>query len=404
MSKPKIAIIGAGPAGLMLARILHVNDIPCTIFERDRSPSERSILGGSLDLHKGSGQEAIRQGGLWDQTSALLRWDAQAYKISDPAGNLWVDVKDIDLGRPEISRPDLHRVLYESLPQGCVRWDHRLKSIDDDRTLHFENGQPSQGGFDLVVGADGVRSKVRPYVSYIPPFYAGLQGYEMWLRNSDKDFPELSSMVGNGAHFAVGEGEGRFLAMLKESNGDVQCYLWLRRPESWNEERGLETADAKTIKAYLLKEELTNWAPVFKNFIEACEDRVTPRKLYMLHVGTRWLSKPGLTLIGDAAHVMSVFAGEGVNVSLHDSLSLAKSIIANPGNIKEAISQYEQEMFPRAEASQQLSWESLQTRFEHGGNQKLADRFAKYVAQIKSGNHKEVGTEGGPHPDGIWGN
>lgn len=403
MSDPKIAIVGAGPAGLMLARLLYVKGIPSTVFERDVSANDRSVLGGSLDIHEGSGQDAVRQAGLWDQFSSLARYDAQAYKISDSTGQMWVDVKDIDLGRPEIDRPALHKMLYDSIPKDYIRWGYKLKSIDDEQTLHFEGKDP-EGGFDLIVGADGVGSKVRPYVSCIPPFYAGLQGFEMWLRNPDKEFPELSAMVGQGAHFGVGKGDGKFLAMLRDGKGDIQTYLWIRKPEFWSQELGLETAGGKTIKA-LLQKEVSHWAPQFRDLIEACGDSVTPRKLYMVHVGTRWLPKPGMTLIGDAAHAMSVFAGEGVNVSLHDSLSLTQAIVANSGDIPKAVRVYEQEMFPRAEASQQVSWESLQIRFEPGGNQKLAERFENYVKDLKTGNNtSQEGTKKAGLHDGIWRN
>ena len=87
---PKIAIIGAGPAGLALARILHVNGIASTIFEKRPSPKGHNTMGGTLDLHEGSGQEAIREARLWDQFQKHARYDGQAYVISDGLEAGWL--------------------------------------------------------------------------------------------------------------------------------------------------------------------------------------------------------------------------------------------------------------------------------------------------------------------------
>ncbi|KIN09012.1 hypothetical protein OIDMADRAFT_108402 [Oidiodendron maius Zn] len=395
---PKIAIIGAGPSGLTLARCLHVNGIPSTIFERDPSPHGRSVRGGSLDLHNGTGQQAIRYGELWDEFMKHARYESQDIALSDHKGTKYIDIKGFDFGRPEIDRPALYKLLLDSIPPDYFRWGSKLKSVDEDRTLHFEDGKEPEHGFDLVVGADGVWSKVRPTICHISPFYAGLQGAEMWLYNPDTKFPDLSAVVGEGSHFCSGLGDGKFMAMVRDGNRNIQVYVWMRKSEAWAREVGFDIAGGKARKEMALKE-FAQWAPQFRRIIEACDDSVSSRTLYMMHVGTRWLPKSGITLMGDAAHVMSVFAGEGVNVAMVDALELSRAIVANPSNIDKAVAEYERGLFPRAEVHQQASWESLQTRFEPSGNEKLKQHFEHYVEAVKKGVEYD---EDASKPSALW--
>ena len=82
MATPKIAIIGAGPAGCLLARLLHLAGIPTTVYEGEASPNYRS-QGGSLDLHTNTGLAALREAGLWDEFQKHARYDGQYMAIVD---------------------------------------------------------------------------------------------------------------------------------------------------------------------------------------------------------------------------------------------------------------------------------------------------------------------------------
>ena len=178
-SSPSIAIIGAGPSGLVLARLLEVNGITnYVVYERDESSTPGLWQqGGTLDLHAHSGQLALKRAGLFDRFSnEFARWDASRMHVLDHAGNSIACVgEDGNADRPEIDRLQLRLLLLDSVPAHRIRWGHAVRSVerkvirdnvlnDNGCMIHFVNGT-SASGFRLIVGADGAWSKVRPLVS-----------------------------------------------------------------------------------------------------------------------------------------------------------------------------------------------------------------------------------------------
>ena len=164
----KIGIVGAGPAGCTLGRLL-LNEpgIDVTIFEGEKDRSVRA-QGGTLDLHTGTGQQALKEAGLYEEFLKCARFDGEALAVVDKTKaavlKLAGSSKTTSWGRPEIDRTELRRILIESLPEGIIRWGKRLRSVDaEDLTLQFDDG--TEKGFDLLVGADGAWSKVRPLLS-----------------------------------------------------------------------------------------------------------------------------------------------------------------------------------------------------------------------------------------------
>jgi 2-polyprenyl-6-methoxyphenol hydroxylase-like FAD-dependent oxidoreductase len=176
-SPPSIAIIGAGPSGLLFARLLEVNGLTdYTIYERDESSTPGQWQqGGSLDLHGPSGQLALKEAGLFDEFNKVYaRWDASLIHILNSSGET---VGRFGEGRdaPEIDRLQLRQLILGHIPAHKIKWGHGVRSIErkekklsngryNEYIVHFLNSS-SATGFDLIVGADGGWSKVRPLVS-----------------------------------------------------------------------------------------------------------------------------------------------------------------------------------------------------------------------------------------------
>ncbi|EKG12079.1 Monooxygenase FAD-binding protein [Macrophomina phaseolina MS6] len=376
MPAPRIAIIGAGPGGLTLARLLHVNGIPTTIFEKDPSREFRHTAGGCLDLHEHSGQKALRDAGLEDEFKKHARYDGEALVLTDRFGEEHINIKDVDTGRPEIDRPALRDMLLASVPDEYVRWGHGVTRVDaEEGTLHFENSRTAQG-FDLIVGADGAWSKVRKVLCTVSPFYSGVTGLEWWLRDIDRKDPKLSAVLGDGSYFSFGDEEGRCLGSQRQGDRSVRTYAFLRKHESWVKDCGVNWEDREAAKE-ALRREFKAWPEKLTAVIEAWDEgAIIPRPLYMLPVGVRWPHQKGFTLLGDAAHLMTPFAGEGVNAAMWDAMELANAIIADHEDLDRAVWAYETKLFPRAEKIQQMTWDSTRSRFDRGGVKHLKERFS----------------------------
>jgi len=193
----RIAIVGGGPAGLTLARLLQMNNVRVHVFERDVEAHAR-LQGGSLDLHEKSGQLALDRCGLTRHFSTVARPEGQATCVIDKHGvrRAALAVDDEEESTPEIDRGALRDLLLSSLDEGTVIWGSPPCAILPEANRHrlvFERRQAEL--FDLVIGADGLRSKVRPLITPIKPFYSGVTFIETRLSNVDDRHPEIARFV-----------------------------------------------------------------------------------------------------------------------------------------------------------------------------------------------------------------
>ncbi|KAI4148359.1 MAG: hypothetical protein LQ340_005116 [Diploschistes diacapsis] len=353
-----IAIIGAGPGGLTLGRLLHLAGIPFAIFEGEANAAVRG-QGGTLDLHEDTGLLAIKKGGLWDAFKKYVRYDGEAVILSDKEFNKIYEKdgaagEQDSTGRPEIDRKRLREILLESVPAEKILWGRRLKSLGEDFTLTFQDGS-TESGFDLVVGADGAWSKVRPLLTDVKPFYTGINGIALQIVNAESRAPDLYKMVNKGSVFSFSDGK----SIVAQYNGDgsVQVSTWFRAPEDWSQMTDKDVKDNAQTKVFL-GEIYTEWSPHLKALFERADnDYNVERSLYMLPVDHRWSHRRGVTLLGDAAHLMTPFAGEGVNVAMTDAMHLADAIIksAEPDDFDANVKAFEEEMFVRAGEVQALT-------------------------------------------------
>ena len=302
----KIAIVGAGPAGCMLARLLKHrsnNDIDITIFESEKSIDYRS-QGGTLDLHVKTGQRALKEAGLYEEFLKHARFDGEAISLADKKFIRYVTMKgnsnSSTSGRPEIDRPILRQILYESLPKGTVCWNHKLDRVEEPGILHFVN-QPPQSGFDLIVGADGGWSRVRNYLSATKPHYSGISGHAFRIPNAAQKTPDLLAQTNRGSLFTWSDNKSIMAQCM--GDGSLSISTWSRRPATWRDDCGYDVHDARATKEDCLRD-FADWDPRLVAYTQCAEDDVVPRDLYMLPIGFEWEHVRGVTLIGDAAHLM----------------------------------------------------------------------------------------------------
>jgi 2-polyprenyl-6-methoxyphenol hydroxylase-like FAD-dependent oxidoreductase len=367
-----IAIIGAGLGGLILARVLHVHGIAATVYEAEASAGART-QGGMLDIHDYNGQLALKDAGLFDEFLAIIHAGGQASRVLDKDGNVLFEDSDDGTGtRPEVPRGELRRILLESLPADGVRWGHKLATASSlgssQHSVTFTNGLTVIT--DLLVGADGAWSKVRPLLSQAKPEYVGTSFIETYLFDSDTNHRASAEMVGAGAMYALAPGKG--IVAHREPNGVLHTYVELTKPKDWFD--GIDFSDSETALARVAKE-FDGWAPELKALITDGETAPTLRPIYTLPAEHKWDRVPGITLLGDAAHLMSP-SGEGANLAMFDGAELGKAISANLDNIETALAIYEQELFPRSAAEAVESKNILDICIGSNAPQSLVDLFS----------------------------
>ncbi|WP_322787721.1 FAD-dependent oxidoreductase [Hamadaea tsunoensis] len=345
MMTTPVTIVGAGLGGLTLARVLHVHGIPATVYEADVSPDART-QGGQLDIHEHNGQVALAAAGLTDAFHAIIHAGAEAARALDPAGKVLLDQPDDGTGaRPEVLRGDLRRILLDSLPAGTVQWGRKITDVTalggGRHELTFADG--TRATAEILVGADGAWSKIRPLLSDAKPEYSGTTFVETYLYDVDERHPAAAAAVGVGAMYAPTPGQG--ITAHREAGGVLHTYVQLNRSTEWVD--GIDFA--RPGAADRVAAEFDGWAPELTALITESDTVPVARMIYALPDGHRWARVPGVTLLGDAAHLMPP-SGEGANLAMLDGAELGLAIAAQPDDVEAALAAYEEKMFPRSAA------------------------------------------------------
>jgi len=375
-----VAIIGAGLGGLTLARVLHVHGIAATIYEAEASANARA-QGGMLDIHECDGQLALKAAGLFEEFLQIIHPGGQATRVFDRQGQVLFEQSDDGTGgRPEVHRGELRRILLGSLPADTIRWGHKVTAVSPlgggRHELTFADG--STVTTDLLVGADGAWSRVRPLLSEAKPAYVGTSFIETYLFDGDTRHKASAEAVGGGALFALAPGKG--IVAHREPVGVLHTYVALKKPEDWID--SIDFSDPVTAMARVAGE-FDGWAPELTALIAEGETDPVPRPIHALPDEHRWDRVAGVTLLGDAAHLMSP-SGDGANLAMFDGAELGKAIAANPGDVEAGLTAYEKELFPRSASAAAEAHQVFKLCFGDSAPQSLVDFFTSHQPELPS--------------------
>lgn len=368
ISGKKIAIIGGGPGGLVLARLLQIEGVTVNVYERDLNKDVRQ-QGATLDLHSESGLKALANAGLMDGFIANYRPNADLLRIVDKKGNILTDQhttqrdETVTFGhphfRPEIDRGPLRSILIDSLLPQTIVWDSQFVNMDPSEggwQINFKNGNTVFA--DIVIAADGANSKVRPYMTDIKPFYSGITVIEGLILNSSEKAPEIHALVKAGKVFAFGNDQSIILS--SKGDGSIAFYFGFKAEESWTETSGLDFTDREQLLLWF-KEEYKDWDGIWDGMITGAENAFIPRPQYCMPFDQNWKSGANMTMLGDAAHLMPPYAGEGVNMAMLDALELSECLLSERfEDLQAAIAFYEEQMRVRAGEVAEITMQSTE--------------------------------------------
>lgn len=354
INNKSIAIVGGGPGGLTLARLLQLKDADVKVFERDLNKNAR-VQGSPLDLHDDSGLAAIRKAGLLEEFKQNYLIGADRELIMNENAEIFYSDHESkpeeDFGkrhfRPEIDRGTLRKILLESLQPETVVWNSHFVSMEKQSEgwiLHFKNNTTAYA--DIVIACDGANSKIRPYITDSKAFYTGITMLEGNIQQVKETAPKVNALLKGGKIMAFGNNKN--LLMGQKGNGDIGFYASFRTNENWTSGSSLDFTDRTQILDWY-KTTYPEWDSIWLELFENAETPFIPRPIYCIPFDQIWETQSNVTLIGDAAHVMPPFAGEGVNMAMLDALELSECLTSDQyETLQEAISVYEVQMRKRA--------------------------------------------------------
>jgi 2-polyprenyl-6-methoxyphenol hydroxylase-like FAD-dependent oxidoreductase len=373
----KIAIVGGGPAGLTLGRLLQTQNAEVKVYERDVNRNVR-VQGSTLDLHEGTGLEAMKRAGLLDEFYQHHRPLASKMLLVDK--KLTIKFDDHNFAeitaesRPEIDRAPLRNILLNSLKPDTVVWDSHFMEMEKQGhgwLLHFKNGKSVYA--DLVIAADGANSKIRPYISEIKPIYSGITLIEGNIYQAHKNVPKLFGFARGGKVMAFDNEQ--FIGYGTKEDDAIMFVACFKCPENWLTESKIDFKNKAQVLAFF-KKEFAHWSADWEEFFTNDEVYFTPRPQYYFPFNQTWETQENLTMIGDAAHRMPPFAGEGANVAMQDSFELAEVLTSNKfADIKTAIAHFEKDMIVRGAAATKDTLENTERMFSQTALEQMISFF-----------------------------
>ena len=384
LENKQIAITGGGPGGLTLARLLQLKGLQVKVYERDLNRNAR-VQGSPLDLHDESGLAALRKANLMEEFRRNFRPGADKKIIVNERAEIFFSdheaKPDENFGseafRPEIDRGPLRNMLLDALQPETVVWDSHFISMEahnEGWLLHFKNGSSAYA--DLVIAADGANSKIRPRITDVKAFYSGITMLEVNVYDAEKATPQVSALMNGGKIMAFGDAKNLFLGL--KGNGDLTFYASFKADENWATENRMDYSDNAQLLAWF-KTEYSGWSSIWYELFENAATPCVPRPIYCMPLDQTWDALPNLTMLGDAAHVMPPFAGEGANVAMLDALELSECLTSDKyDTLQEAISFYETNMRKRAAIAARESLENGERMHSTGALDAMVHMFGEH--------------------------
>ncbi len=332
----------------MLARLLQMRGFTVRVFERDASATARP-QGGSLDLRHDSGQRAIDAAGLAETFARLSRDEAKAFRMIDSEGRdlPGMGEETHEEAGPEIDRKDLRRLLLDALAPDTVAWGHVVEEVHSEADgrwrLDFVDKPPVVA--DFVIGADGIGSKVRRCLTSVRPSYTGVNMIAANIRKELWRGSEIDRVLGEGSVMFAGGGKTVF---TQRCNHDlILLYFSLHVAETWPKTAGFTLDDKRAVLA-AIGNAYSDWSPGLMAMLTQVQDEFHMWPNSVMPPDHRWETRPGLTMLGDASHVMPPYTGKGVNLAMLDALELADALTDAPdGDVTASVEAFETRMQER---------------------------------------------------------
>lgn len=391
LQNKKVAIVGGGPGGLTLARLLQLKGVEVKVYERDKDKSFRQ-QGATLDLHTESGLKALRAAGLIEEFKKNYRPGAERFTLTDNNAVVHYTERDdepmLDLdskyARPEIDRGPLRDLLIASLHDDTIVWDSKFSALKENGSgwnIIFENGTTAYA--DLVIAADGANSRVRKYITNIERIYSGITIVEGNIYNAATNAPLLWELTNGGKVFAMWN--SKMVVLSAKGEGSLSFYTSTRETEEWATASGIDFKNKEQVFTWF-KQRFSDWSDDWHEIFSTDDSYFVVRPQYYLPSDQSWQSLSNLTMLGDAAH-QTPPSGEGVNQAMLDALELYEALcLEDFSTVQEAISAFERKMLSRISEVNEEAVQLIDGMQSENNLQFMLDFFS-----TMGGDSKEIG-------------
>ncbi|RDK42744.1 FAD binding domain protein [Aspergillus phoenicis ATCC 13157] len=370
MADLPVLIVGAGISGLLLAQHLQKLGVPYKIFERDAAIDARSG-GWGLTLHWAL--PALREllpdhlvqrlPEAYVNKAAAARGDTGRFSFFDlKTGSALYSVPAAE--RIRVSRVRLRQLVATGLD---VQWNKTLQNIEstaDTVTAHFADGTSYTGC--LLIGCDGSRSPTReilyPDSHEMNPLPVQILGAAtLYTAEEMAGAAEIDPFIFQGSHpesnvflfFSILDTPNNFVESSKDK---YECQIIL----SWADSKDIAVPSDNGERIALMKSLASDWAEPFRTLVHRLSEDTEARSIRIADWMFRPLqnrSHPRVVLMGDSAHTMTMYRGEGANNAIVDVLDLTQRVdmrslgTMSTQALRDALDAYENDVFRRAEPS-----------------------------------------------------